>query len=169
MHYRGQLAPGSLLHADRGSFSAPIDSRGRHARGGALELGRAGEARRLPAGIPYRKAGYAELLARIRPLVDARPSYGYRRITALLHRRAEAEGLARVNHKRVYRVMKRAGLLLAPRTAVVNARTMARSRPPLRTDAGLLTCSRSRAGTATRCVSRSPSTPTTARGPRLDR
>ena len=64
----------------------------------------------------YRRAGDAELLARIRPLVDARPSYGYRRITALLNRHADAEGLARVNHKRVYRVMKRAGLLLAPHT-----------------------------------------------------
>jgi putative transposase len=64
----------------------------------------------------YRKAGDAELLARIRPLVDARPSYGYRRITALLNRQAEAAGLARVNHKRVYRVMKRTGLLLAPHT-----------------------------------------------------
>jgi putative transposase len=33
-----------------------------------------------------------------------------------LNRQAEAEGLARVNHKRVYRVMKQAGLLLAPHT-----------------------------------------------------
>jgi transposase InsO family protein len=66
--------------------------------------------------LPYRKAGDAELLARIRPLVDVRPSYGYRRITALLNRQAEADGLARANHKRVYRVMKRAGLLLAPHT-----------------------------------------------------
>jgi putative transposase len=62
---------------------------------------------------PCRKAGDAELLARIRLLVDARPSYGYRRVTALLNRQAEAEGLARANHKRVHRVMKRAGLLLA--------------------------------------------------------
>jgi hypothetical protein len=38
-----------------------------------------------------------ELLARIRRLVDARPSYGYRRINALLNRQAEAEGLARLN------------------------------------------------------------------------
>jgi hypothetical protein len=38
-----------------------------------------------------------ELLARMRPLVDARPSYGYRRINALLNRQAEAEGLARLN------------------------------------------------------------------------
>jgi putative transposase len=66
--------------------------------------------------LPYRKAGDAELLARIRPLVDARPSYGYRRITALLNRQADAEGLAHANHKRVYRVIKRAGLLLAPHT-----------------------------------------------------
>ena len=65
---------------------------------------------------PYRKAGDAELLARIRPLVDARPSYGYRRTTALLNRLADTEGQARANHKRVYRVMKRAGLLLAPHT-----------------------------------------------------
>jgi transposase-like protein len=28
----------------------------------------------------------AELLARIRPLVDARPSHGYRRVTTLLNR-----------------------------------------------------------------------------------
>jgi transposase InsO family protein len=61
----------------------------------------------------YRKAGDAALLARIRPLVDTRPSYGYRRVTALLNRQAEAQGLARANHKRIYRVMKRAGLLLA--------------------------------------------------------
>jgi putative transposase len=46
----------------------------------------------------HRKAGDAELLARIRPLVDARPSYGNRRITALLNRQADAEGLARANH-----------------------------------------------------------------------
>lgn len=49
------------------------------------------------------------LLARIEPLVAQRPSYGYRRITALLNRDPTA---ARVNHKRVYRVMRQAGLLL---------------------------------------------------------
>ena len=31
------------------------------------------------------RSNLAELLARIRPLVDARPSYGYRRVTALLN------------------------------------------------------------------------------------
>ena len=83
------------------------------ARSNLVEQAQRGGSRPRP---PYRKAGDAELLARIRPLVDARPSYGYRRITALLNRQADAEGLARVNHKRVYRVMKRAGLLLAPHT-----------------------------------------------------
>ena len=83
------------------------------ARSNLVEQAKRGGSRPRPQ---YRKAGDAELLARMRPLIDARPSYGYRRITALLNRQAEAEGLARVNHKRVFRVMKRAGLLLAPHT-----------------------------------------------------
>ena len=83
------------------------------ARSNLVEQAKRGGSRPRPQ---YRKAGDAELLARMRPLVDARPSYGYRRITALLNRQADAEGLARVNHKRVYRVMKRAGMLLAPHT-----------------------------------------------------
>ena len=33
---------------------------------------------------PYRKAEDAEFLAPIRAIVDARPTYGYRRVTALL-------------------------------------------------------------------------------------
>jgi len=46
--------------------------------------------------------------ARIRELVGARPSYGYRRVTALLNR----ELAERVNPKRIYRIMKRNKLLL---------------------------------------------------------
>jgi hypothetical protein len=34
----------------------------------------------------------------VRRLVDARPTYGYRRITALLNRDLAAEGLAAANH-----------------------------------------------------------------------
>lgn len=48
----------------------------------------------------------------IRQLVDQRPTYGYRRITALFNRQLEGGGLPRVNHKRVYRIMKLNGLLL---------------------------------------------------------
>lgn len=60
----------------------------------------------------YHKAHDAALLVRLRRLVDARPTYGYRRITALLKRELAAEGLAPVNHTRTYRMMQIHGLLL---------------------------------------------------------
>ena len=60
----------------------------------------------------YHKAQDAAVLARIRSLVARRPTYGYRRITALLNRALRAQGLAHVNHKRVYRIMARNKLLL---------------------------------------------------------
>ena len=59
----------------------------------------------------YQKAQDAAVLPLVRRLVDARPTYGYRRITALLNRDLAAEGLAPANHKRVYRLMKVHGLL----------------------------------------------------------
>ena len=61
----------------------------------------------------YCKAEDAALLPRVRRLVDERPTYGYRRITALLNRELAREGWPRVNHKRVYRLMQVHGLLLA--------------------------------------------------------
>ena len=60
----------------------------------------------------YRKAEDTSLLPLIRRLVDERPTYGYRRITALVNRELAAEGAAPANHKRVYRLMKIHGLLL---------------------------------------------------------
>lgn len=53
----------------------------------------------------------ATLLSRVQRLVGERPSYGYRRVTAMLNRQASQEQ-PRVNHKRVYRVMRRERLLL---------------------------------------------------------
>ena len=64
----------------------------------------------------YRKPGDAALLPRLRRLVDERPTYGYRRLTALLNRELAAEGKAPANHKRIYRLMKVHGLLLAKHT-----------------------------------------------------
>ena len=61
----------------------------------------------------YYKAQDAVVLPRIKTLVAKRPSYGYRRITAVLNRALRSEGLAPVNHKRVYRIMRRNNLLLA--------------------------------------------------------
>ena len=47
----------------------------------------------------------------ITALVAARPTYGYRRITAVLNRHLRAQGLAPLNHKRVYRIMQANSLL----------------------------------------------------------
>ena len=51
----------------------------------------------------YRKAADEEFLPLIRRVVDERPTYGYRRVTALVNRLLAAEG----NHKRVFRIMNR--------------------------------------------------------------
>ena len=54
----------------------------------------------------------AELVADIRALVADLPTYGYRRVHALLRHRAGKTGRAAPNPKRAYRVMKVHGLLL---------------------------------------------------------
>lgn len=69
-----------------------------------------------PKRGPQTRDGDLELTADIRRLVDARPSYGYRRIAALLKRKRRADGMAPVNAKRVYRLMKKHGLLMARHT-----------------------------------------------------
>jgi transposase InsO family protein len=62
--------------------------------------------------VRYRKSDDAQLLEPVRRLVDERPTYGYRRIAALLNRERLQAGLARLNHKRLYRLMAQNGLLL---------------------------------------------------------
>lgn len=57
-------------------------------------------------------ASDAELLGAIQVLSADLPTYGYRRIHALLRRQAERDGWPAPNAKRVYRVMKVHGLLL---------------------------------------------------------
>jgi putative transposase len=58
----------------------------------------------------------AELVAEIKTLIAGQPTYGYRRIHALLRRQRRDQGGAPVNVKRVYRVMKVHGLLLERHT-----------------------------------------------------
>ena len=72
---------------------------------------------------PYRKAGDAELLAALRRLVDERPTYGYRRLAALLNRERRTRGEPPVNGKRVLRVLRAAGLTLQAHTARRPGRT----------------------------------------------
>ena len=62
----------------------------------------------------YVKADDEILLPLIRAIVDERPTYGYRRVTALVNRSLSRRGQARINHKRVYRLMKNNDLLLQP-------------------------------------------------------
>lgn len=57
-----------------------------------------------------------ELLVEIKALIAGQPTYGYRRIHALLRRQRREAGGAAVNVKRVYRVMKAHGLLLQRHT-----------------------------------------------------
>jgi len=53
-----------------------------------------------------------ELLEEVRAVLGDRPTYGYRRIQAMVNRTRRARGLSRRNHKAVYRVMKEHDLLL---------------------------------------------------------
>lgn len=53
-----------------------------------------------------------DLVAKITAVIADLPTYGYRRVHAILRRTALAEGRPPPNHKRVYRVMKEHGLLL---------------------------------------------------------
>jgi putative transposase len=68
-----------------------------------------------PRGL-YKKAGDEVLLPLIRRFVDARPTYGYRRITALVNRELAKDDQAPVNRKRVHRIMQRHALLLERHT-----------------------------------------------------
>ena len=54
----------------------------------------------------YHKNDDDVLAAQIRKLIDQRPSYGYRRITALVNRQRTADGKSRINAKRVLRIMQ---------------------------------------------------------------
>jgi putative transposase len=86
-----------------------------------LDVARSNIAERIkgtrPKRGPQTRDGDLELAAEIRRLVDARPTYGYRRIAALIRRERQCGGGAPVNTKRVYRLMKKHGLLLTPCTS----------------------------------------------------
>ena len=64
----------------------------------------------------YKKANDEEYLALIRHITDERPTYGYRRVTALINRRLRQHNNRRVNPKRIYRLMKMHNLLLQRHT-----------------------------------------------------
>ena len=61
----------------------------------------------------YYTAQDAALVPLITMLVTPRPTYGYRRIMAILNRQLRSEGLTPVNHNRVYRIIKAHNQVLA--------------------------------------------------------
>ena len=77
---------------------------------------------RRPQRGPQERPGDVELADEIRRFVDERPTYGYRRIAALLKRERRSDGLPPVNAKRIYRLMKKHGLLLERHTGRRRAR-----------------------------------------------
>jgi putative transposase len=111
------------LHGQKNDLAVAIAGAGRFpvkTIAETLEVARSNVVERQTAARPTRgpqtRSGDIELAADIRRLVDQRPTYGYRRIAALLKRERRSDGLAPVNAKRVYRLMKKNGLLLARHT-----------------------------------------------------
>jgi putative transposase len=51
-------------------------------------------------------------------VISDRPTYGYRRITAIVNRTLRAKGETPINHKRMYRIMKANDLCSLPSTPV---------------------------------------------------
>jgi putative transposase len=83
----------------------------------AMAVARSNPVERLKEPVvrkPRPRPDDERLLPMIREIVAERASYGYRRVTVLLNRRLAAEGHRRVNHKRIYRIM-RINQLLLPR------------------------------------------------------
>ncbi|MCZ5507039.1 IS3 family transposase [Escherichia coli] len=59
-----------------------------------------------------------DVLRRIHHVIGELPTYGYRRIWALLRRQTELDGMPAINAKRIYRIMRQNALLLERKTAV---------------------------------------------------
>jgi putative transposase len=95
----------------------------------ALGVARSNIAARLGAPIakPLKRVGRApapeeELVARIKAIIGDQPTYGYRRVWAMLKREGREKRLAPVNAKRVHRVMKAHGMLLQRHAGGADAR-----------------------------------------------
>jgi len=75
-----------------------------------LEVARSNVAEQV-AGRPAKRRGRPplpdeDLVKAIKTIIGSLPTYGYRRVHAILARQAREQGRTPPNHKRVYRVMK---------------------------------------------------------------
>ncbi|EGW6899435.1 IS3 family transposase [Escherichia coli] len=69
-------------------------------------------------GRRSRHSDDTDVLLRIHHVIGELPTYGYRRVWALLRRQAELDGMPAINAKRVYRIMRQNALLLERKNAV---------------------------------------------------
>ncbi len=79
-----------------------------------LGVARPNLAVRANTAVPARRRGRparpeTELLAEIKKIITGQPTYGYRRVHALIRRRRQQQGGAAVNVKRVYRIVDDGG------------------------------------------------------------
>ncbi|HAI2924312.1 TPA: IS3 family transposase [Escherichia coli] len=72
----------------------------------------------LMDGRRSRHTDDTDVLLRIHHVIGELPTYGYRRVWALLRRQAELDGMPAINAKRVYRIMRQNALLLERKPAV---------------------------------------------------
>ncbi|HAY0556157.1 TPA: IS3 family transposase [Escherichia coli] len=70
-------------------------------------------------GRRSRHSDDTDVLLRIHHVIGELPTYGYRRVWALLRRQAELDGMPAINAKRVYRIMRQNALLLERKPAVL--------------------------------------------------
>ncbi|MED8176330.1 IS3 family transposase [Escherichia coli] len=69
-------------------------------------------------GRRSRHSDDTDVLLRIHHVIGELPTYGYRRVWALLRRQAELDGMPTINAKRIYRIMRQNALSLERKTAV---------------------------------------------------
>lgn len=66
----------------------------------------------------YQKAEDNNVLEDINKVIQQRPTYGYKRLTAMVNKQRMKNALALLNRKRIYRVMDMNGLLLKKTPAI---------------------------------------------------
>lgn len=60
----------------------------------------------------YKKPDEKEVLSQIKQIIEVRPSYGYKRVTAMLNKQRGLEGLKAINKKKIHRIMSKNNLIL---------------------------------------------------------
>ncbi len=109
-----------IWHSQKTAVAVALVGSGRHAMktvADTLGVARSNLAVQVASAKVLRRRGRpplpdAALLAEIKAIIAELPTYGYRRVHALLRRQREQTDAPAVNVKRVYRVMKVHGLLL---------------------------------------------------------